>query len=590
MRSLLATSLIRSFCAACWLLLAVTCEAANPNKPVTEYTHTVWTHKDGIPSAFIHAIAQTSDGYLWLATTDGLVRFDGVRFVHWRPKTGHTALLGVVRSLCAARDGSLWIGTATGLIGHIRGDDLTASSVGAQIEAMLEDHDGTLWVTLENSLLRFRTATQEQIGTVITLPGPLLSGPLQDKSGFIWISTDGGVLRLNTRDPQLQLVTTNKGKFWLSEDAGGAVWMTDTSGLTRPLSEGQTSSRGGMARNTLNVRAVLHDSEGNMWIGTLGQGLVRLRADSNDVRKMEKFSERDGLSTQFVWCLLEDREHNVWVGTQNGLNRFRDEKITTLTRREGLPSDDVDALAAGPNGSIWASTANGVSRIDGEHRDVYLRGTTIMGLSTDRQNTLWAGTNRGIVRTEDGKWGYLPMPAEIRLQNVTVIAEDRQNSVWLFDARSGLYRWADNRITDFSNESLLKGKSVLAAAADTRGNVWFGLNEGGVVVFDGSLFRSYLESDGLAGGSVNAVHIDDNASVWIGTEHGLSRFEGLRFVTWNASSLPGERVLWTLSDNEGRIWLGTAPGSPASHYPNSTAHRKTRRTAWPIPFSMMVTV
>jgi ligand-binding sensor domain-containing protein len=104
MRSRLATSLIRSLCAVgSWVLLALQAEASDSNKPLTEYTHTVWSHKDGIPSAFIYSIVQTQDGYLWLATTDGLVRFDGVRFVHWRPKTDHTELLGVVRSLCAAR-------------------------------------------------------------------------------------------------------------------------------------------------------------------------------------------------------------------------------------------------------------------------------------------------------------------------------------------------------------------------------------------------------------------------------------------------------------------------------------------------------
>jgi len=337
--------------------------------------------------------------------------------------------------------------------------------------------------------------------------------------------------------------------------------MTNPDGFTRPLSEGPTFSRGGMPRNTFNVRAVLHDSGGNIWIGTLGQGLLRLRADSNDVREMERFSERDGLSAQFVWCLLEDREHNVWVGTQNGLNRFRDEKITTLTRREGLASDDVDALAAGPNGSVWASTPNGVNRIDGAHRDLYLAGTAIRGLSIDKKNTLWAGTNRGIVRAKDGEWSYLSMPAKVRLQNVTVIEEDGENRVWLFDDRGGFYRWADNRITDFSNDSLLRGKSVLAARSDGRGRVWLGLNEGGVLLFDGSVFHPYSESDGLAGGSVNAVYIDDNAAVWIGTERGLSRFDGLRFVTWNASNgLPGERVLWILSDNEGRIWLGYSTG------------------------------
>jgi ligand-binding sensor domain-containing protein len=153
MHSFLVASLIRFFCAAaCWVLLALTCKASDPDKPLTEYTHTVWTHKDGLPSAFIYSIAQTQDGYLWLATTDGLVRFDGVRFVHWRPKTGHTELLGVVRSLCVARDGSLWIGTAAGLVGHIRGDNLTTSLVGVQIEAMLEDRDGTLWVTTQDRI------------------------------------------------------------------------------------------------------------------------------------------------------------------------------------------------------------------------------------------------------------------------------------------------------------------------------------------------------------------------------------------------------------------------------------------------------
>src|SRR3984893_11774190 len=198
MRPFLAGNLIRCICAgACWALLALQCEASDHNKPLTEYTHTVWAHKDGLPSAFIYSIAQTPDGYIWLGTADGVVLFDGIRFVHWRPKTGHKALLGVVRTLCAGRDGSLWVGTASGLVGHIRGDDLTTSSVGAQVVAMLEDRDGALWVATENHVVRFRAATQEQIGAVIALPGPVLSGPLQDKSGSIWLSTDDGVLRLD---------------------------------------------------------------------------------------------------------------------------------------------------------------------------------------------------------------------------------------------------------------------------------------------------------------------------------------------------------------------------------------------------------
>src|ERR1700730_8039129 len=239
MLSFPTVSLIRSFCvSACLALLTLRAGACDSNKPLTEYTHTVWTYKDGIPSAFIYSIAQTRDGYLWLATTDGLVRFDGVRFVHWRPKTGHTELLGVVQSLCAARDGSLWIGTAAGLVGHIRGDDLRTFSVGAQVEAILENRDGTLWVSTANDLLRFRTATQEQIGTALALPGTLLSGPLQDRSGSIWFTTQNRVLRLDSGNAQGSPLEIAKGKFWISEDTNGDIWLTGSNGSTRPANEG----------------------------------------------------------------------------------------------------------------------------------------------------------------------------------------------------------------------------------------------------------------------------------------------------------------------------------------------------------------
>ncbi len=561
MRSFLEASLIRSFCAvACWVLLGLQAEASASSKPLTEYTHTVWTHKDGIPSAFIYSMAQTQDGYLWLATTDGLVRFDGVRFVHWRPKTGHTELLGVVRSLCAARDGSLWIGTAAGLVGHIRGDDLITFSVEAPVEAILEDRDGTLWVSTANALLRFNTTTQEQIGAAIALPGTLLSGPLQDRRGFTWFTTQNGVLRLDSGKAQGPPLEIAKGKFWISEDTNGDIWLTESNGSTRPVSEGQIISSSDKETRSLDIHAVVRDGNGDTWIGTLGEGLARLRADLRDGTKIERYSESDGLSAARVWCFLEDREHNMWVGTQNGLNRFRDEKIATLTPREGLVRDNVDALAAGPDGTIWASTMIGIHRIDGGHRDLYLKGTGMLGLRIDGKNTLWAGTSRGVARMQGGKWEY-PLPTGLQLGAVTAIAGGDKVGLWFFDAHKGLYRWTNGRISDYSQEPPFKGKSILTADVDAAGRVWFGLHEGGVIVFDGSGFQLYSESDGLAGGPVNAVHIDDNATVWIGTERGLSRFDGRRFVTWNiANGLPGERVLWILSDKEGRLWLGYSTG------------------------------
>jgi ligand-binding sensor domain-containing protein/signal transduction histidine kinase len=541
------------------VLVSRAVSALDADKPLTEYTHTVWTRKDGIPSAFINAIAQTSDGYLWLATSDGLVRFDGVRFVHWRPKTGHTALLGVVRSLCAARDGSLWIGTAAGLVGQLRGEDLTTVSVDAQAAALLEDRDGTLWVATPHDVLRFRASTRERIGGPMPLPGSWLSGPFQDRSGAIWLSTDHGILRVDPGHDARPLVQMSERTAWLSADASGAMWMTGPDGSNRRLADVATLHATAPARPSLNIQTVMRDSRGDVWIGTLGQGVRRIRTTTRGAENRERFSPSDGLSADSVWCLLEDREHNVWVGTQNGLNRFRDEKVTTLTSREGLASDDIDALAAGPDGSVWASSAIGLDRIDGEHRDSTRRGMRVSGVHVDRTNTLWAGTDRGVARLQQGRWQNLT--ATRLLTAVTAITGDEDNGIWLFDERKGLHRWKAGALTGFSSEPLLTGKTIRAAEADRGGRAWFGLHDGGVVRYEANRFHAYTEVDGLAGGSVNAIHIDDRAVVWVASEQGLSRLDGVRFVKWSrANGLPGERVLWILTESADRVALGYSTG------------------------------
>jgi len=224
----------------------------------------------------------------------------------------------------------------------------------------------------------------------------------------------------------------------LSQDASRTIWMTNPDGASQRVNEGQTFTRIGMSGKTLKIQTVLRDSQGTTWIGTIGQGLARIPAASHKLDKIERFSQSDGLSQDFVWCLLEDREHNIWVGTQNGLNRFRDEKVTTLTRREGVMSDEVSALAAGRDGAIWSSTLTGIHRIDGEHHDGYLEGTIVSGLYVDRNNTVWAGTNRGVARMQAGTWPYLPMPKRIDLTAVTTITGDDENGVWLFCAQGTL--------------------------------------------------------------------------------------------------------------------------------------------------------
>jgi len=550
MRILFAVTLI--------LMLALTAHALDPRRALNEYRQTIWTIKDGLPSTFIYSIAQSSDGYIWLGNADGLARFDGIQFFHWRSKENRI-LLGAVRVVRAARDRGVWVGTASGIVGRVQGDDIAVATVDAPVEAMLEARDGSLWVATRKQIVRFHPETLAPTGSVINLPADFYSGLVQDESGLIWLSTSGGIEQIEPASGELRHPTFAEGKSWLSQDRGGTIWITKPDGQTVALKEKQLVSPAGRG-TALDISAVVRDVHGNIWIGTSGKGLFRVRSGADSSRP-EKFSRADGLSNDNVWSLFEDREHNLWVGTQDGLNSLRDGVITTLNRQKGFAGDNVEALAAAPAGGVWASTSAGIGRIDTDSHEVNLKGIRARALFTDRENRMWAGTGSGVFRMAGGSWSPVYFPSGLNLNGVIAMADDDQHRVWMFDTDKGLHRWSSEKTEDFSNEPLLKGKSVLTIRADSNGRVWIGFYQGGVVVFEGGVFRAYSERDGLAPEAINAVAVDHRGTVWIGAERGLSRFDGAGFTTWNSTQgLPGERVFWIVPAHDDRLWLGYTNG------------------------------
>lgn len=518
-------------------MLAQPATALDPNRAVTQYRQTIWTGKDGLPATFIYSIAQSSDGYIWLGTTDGLVRFDGIQFVHWRSK-GNRILLGTVRVVSAAREGGLWVGTASGLVGHVHGDDLSTAAIDAPVEAILETREGTLWAATARRVVRLHAETLAQVGDTISLPADFYSGLLQDKDGVIRLSTARGVEQI---DPAGRRKEFFGRKSWLSQDRGGTIRTTTPD------------------RHAVEISAVVRDSAGNIWIGTLGKGLLRIRAGASD-SPAEKFSRTDGLSNDNVRSLFEDREHNLWVGTQDGLNCIRDGSIATLAGRDQAPGGNVEALAAGSEGAVWAATAAGIYRMDRNGVRLRVNGARPKALFTDREGNVWAATGGGLLRMENGIRSHVGFPKPT-LNNVVAMADDDRRRLWVFDADAGLYRCSNEGVESFANEPLLKGKSILVMRGDNQGRIWFGRYQGGVVVFEGGRFRTYSERDGLAAGPINAISVDDSGTVWIGAEHGLSRFDGAKFATWNsAQGLPGDRVLWIVPAHAGRLWLGYTHG------------------------------
>jgi signal transduction histidine kinase/ligand-binding sensor domain-containing protein len=529
----------------------------DPARSISDYSLTSWSDSDELLSGGISAIVQDAEGYLLLGTTNGLVTFDGMRFARWQgePALPETA----VSALSLARDGSLWIAWRD--LGITRVRHGRASSYTLQdglplgnITKILESRDGTIWVTAYGGVSRFREGRWEQIGTRFGLPAQI-GGLYEDRQGALWAGTLIGVFRLLPTEERFQIFSSTRQLVSdFSEDADGGMWVTDSRQALRRLGEATPSAAIGSERLSGEGVRLLRDRHGSLWAATRGQGLLRIRPGKGNAPSLiDRFVHRDGLISDEVRTLLEDRNGHIWVGTPRGLTRLSDSSVTTVPMDEG-----VMAVMGTDDGSVWVGTRRGLKRIGRETSQQFglahgLPSEWVTSLHLDRSGTLWVGTQRGVARRIGDRFVPLPLPQGVRLDRVGAMAGDPEGGVWLSDYGTGVVRWHDGRLQTF--EDLLGHLPGYSAFTDRDGRVWLGFGDGTVAVHDGKRFQLFSEKDGLPGGIVHAIHQDQHGTMWVGTTKGLSRFASGRFATVAADRLSGAAVSLMLEELCGDLWI-----------------------------------
>ncbi|HJY75656.1 MAG TPA: two-component regulator propeller domain-containing protein [Burkholderiales bacterium] len=538
------------------VLWAASALALDPALDASQYGHTAWRVREGFAGRQILSFAQTPDGYLWLGTESGLLRFDGVRSTAWVPPRGASLPSEYVRVLLAARNGVLWIGTLGGLAAWDGRSLVTYPQLdGRPVSALVEDREGTVWVgatTTDSGLLcEIRGATtechrQETVGVDL----------YEQSDGVLWVAGIDRVWRWKPAPRKAyplsdQLVSTQN----LSEAASGALLVVTRNGLQR-IMDGRTEPYPipGM-RKELRPNAVLRDRDGGLWIGSRDAGLHHVHGGRTDA-----FGRADGLSGDWVLRLFEDREGNVWVATNEGIDRFRPLATATYAQRQGI-STPASVLAT-RDGSVWISTVSGLRRWHGGRlAEVEVRGlpgTAWASLFQDGSGRIWVGTHAGLGYVENG--AYHPIPA-VPAGYIDSFAEDKEGNLWLAHREIGLLRISPDRRVDTQWED----KSLLArrlAADPVRGGIWIGSFAGGLAYFaNGRIAASYSARDGLGKGRVNQVRVAPDGTVWAATEGGLSRLKDGRFATLGSrDGLPCDSVNWMIEDGQHAWWLNTACG------------------------------
>jgi len=539
-------------------------------KAITQYGHDVWQTEQGLPQNSVQAIVQTRDGYLWLGTQEGLVRFDGVRFTVFDKRNTRQIQHNNIQALIEGRDGSLWIGTSGGLL-RFHSGRFTAYTAQEGlshnfISSLCEDSQGNLWIgTFGGGLNRFRDGRFTIYTTKDGLSDDFIWAIREDHQGNIWVGTNGGLTRL--RDGRFTVYSQKDGLahdfVWsIYESRDRSLWVGTSRGLVR-LRDGRFTTytkKDGLSHEV--VKAIFEDHSGSLWIGTDGGGLNRLVGG-----RFTSFAGKDGLMNDSVIAIYEDREGSLWLGTYGGgLSRLRDGKFTTYTTREGLANDQARAIYQSRDGSVWIATyGGGLSRLKDGRFTTYttqngLPHDTVMSLTEDHEGNLWVGTNGGLSRLRNGRFTNYSKKDGLSHDFVRAIYEDRAGNLWVGTRGGGLDSFRDGRFTSYSDKGF-PFDVVRVICEDRQGSLWIGSN-GGLTRLRNGQFTTYTTKDGLSHNSVYAIHEDREGVLWIGTYGGgLNRFRDGKFTSFTTQEgLFDDVVFQILEDGQGNLWMSCNKG------------------------------
>ena len=556
--------------------------ALDPSHDVSQYGHKSWNNRDGFPKDIIHAIVQTPDGYLWLGTEFGLVRFDGVRAVPWQPPADQHLPSNKIQSLLVARDGTLWIGTWKGLASW-NGRKLTLYPELAEevIFPLIEDQEGVVWAggfayNPPGKLCKIQSGVVKCYGEDGSLGNGVL-GLYEDRNRTLWVGTRSGLWRWKPGPQKFYPIEGEpSGIQALTEDTGAGLLVALHGRIAR-LANGklQTAySYPAPARQTF-ARTRLRDRDGGLWFGTMDHGLVHVHQGKTD-----GFAQTEGLSGDTVTALFEDREGNVWVATSNGLDRFRDLAGVTYSANQGFPNFGGSVLAA-RDGSIWVSSFDGLSRSNQGHVTFFqgrgirapqrpsVQEVVIDGLPTSEWATLFQDHDGRIWVAGAGGIGYLENRRFISIGGarggiVYAMAEDSARNIWIANLDHGLLQLSGDRVIRQIPWTRLGHKELgMTLAIDPlQGGVWLGFYQGGLAYWkDGQVRATYTSAEGLGEGSISNLRVDAEGVLWAATEGGLSRLKNGHAITLSSKNgLPCNQVQWSIEDNDRSLWLSMACG------------------------------
>lgn len=552
------------------MLLLVSASAyALDKKPLASYSREAWTTRDGLPHNQVNSIAQTPEGYLWFATWEGLVRYNGQDFRIFTPQTIPALQDHGIRYVSVGANGRLIVATSRGGISVLEKDLWRTYSQAEglrQNETMsaIEDGHGNIWVAHESKGLS-RIDAKGKIngyGTQQGLPSERMYALFMDENKIVWAGTAAGLVRLENN--RLQSFGTADG---LPGGAIYAILAAPEGGLYLGTHRGLFLGRNGKFKKISEdfpdeaVISLDLDNESNLWMGTVNRGILRYGR-----RGLETLEAKNGLPNNRVGAIFNDREGNVWAGTNAGLVRFADTPFVTYDNFQGLSDNYVRAVAQTADGSVMIGTSRGLNRyIDEKITAIIdnpkLSNDAILSLAPAKDGSLWVGMySTGLVNWKNGVVTE-PIPTNSPLYGTQVRAllEDKNGNLWIGTAQ-GLYRKKGDELKRYGEEDGLPRDFIISLHQSKSGRIWVG-TANGLGYIDGDKVGKIDISGYLSSQDVFGFQEDADGTLWLATDRAVLRLRNDKIAAIGTKNgLPVATIFQIVSDAYGNFWLSSNRG------------------------------
>jgi diguanylate cyclase (GGDEF)-like protein len=548
------------------LLAAVALPAtALEQKSLATYSREIWTTRDGLPHNQVNGIAQTREGYLWFATWEGVVRYNGQEFRSFGRQNVPQIRDNGIRSVRVGPSGTLVVATSRGGVSVLRGEEWTTFGIPEglaqdELATAIEDHAGRIWAATESQgVTRLDGAAAMHFRSEQGLPSNDTFALLEDGSGAIWVGTGSGIARIE--GDRVQAFSTEAGLpegsvFSLALDEDGDLYVGTEKGV-------YVGKAGHFAPITPDfpqeaIPSLQVDAAGSLWIGTVNRGLMRLGE-----RGLEHFDAAAGLPNNRVASLFADREGSVWVGTNAGLLRFADTPFVTLDSHHGLSDDYVRALLQGRDGAIWIGTSRGLDRWHDEVATPTpeLAGDAILSLAEDDRG-IWIGSySTGLARWQDGQIRErMDSDHGLPSNQVRAVLAAKDGNLWVGTSRGLMRRDLEGRLRTLREEDGLPRNFILSLYETRGGDIWVGTTNGAARIRAGQA-KAYDFAALEDAQDVFGMHEDEDGTLWFATDRGVVRLRDEQPTIIGAiHGLPVDTIFQVVVDAYGNFWLTSNAG------------------------------